>query len=295
MSLRDQLKGTGVALVTPFNEDSSVDYNSLQNLINFVINDGVQYVVTLGTTGETPTLTTQEKTEIINFTYEAVAGRVPVVVGVGSNSTAAVLKELETLPLEKAVAILSASPYYNKPSQEGIYQHYKAIAEATVKPILLYNVPGRTGSKIAPRTALRLANDFENINGYKEAGNDLEATLHLMRDKPQDFLVVSGDDHLTVAHIAIGMRGVISVAANSFPKDVSAMVQAAMDYDFTAARGLSNRLLQGFDLMFAENNPAGVKAILAEMGLIKNNLRLPLVPLSQQYVEEIKSYLPTLK
>jgi len=199
MSVRDKLKGTGVALITPFKKDGSVDYESLQGLINFVIDGGVQYIVTLGTTGETPTLTHEEKLEIIEHCFSTVASRVPVVIGIGGNDTKSILNDLEVFPLEKAIAILSTSPYYNKPSQEGIYKHYKAIATATTKPVILYNVPGRTGSNISASTTIRLANDFENICGIKEASGNIVQCLEILRDKPQEFLVVSGDDNLAMA------------------------------------------------------------------------------------------------
>lgn len=295
MSVRDQLKGTGVALATPFKEDRSVDFESLKKLVDFVIDGGVNYVVTLGTTGETPALSREEKLEIIDVTFSAVSERVPVVIGISGNSTNSVIKDIETFPLEKAVAILSASPYYNKPSQEGIYQHYKALASATAKPIILYNVPSRTGSNITAATTIRLANDIENINGIKEASGNMNQCMQILRDKPQDFLVVSGDDNLALAQIACGMRGVISVAANCFPKDFSAMVTAALQDDYTTARGLNNRLLRGYELLFSENSPAGVKAFLAELGVIQNYLRLPLVPLSETLAEQAKEYLDTLK
>jgi 4-hydroxy-tetrahydrodipicolinate synthase len=294
MSIRDNLKGTGVALITPFKKDGSVDFENLQRLINFVIDGGVEYVVTLGTTGETPTLTHQEKLEIIEHCFSSVASRVPVVIGIGGNDTKSILTDLETLPIEKAIAILSASPYYSKPSQEGIYQHYKTIAMATARPILLYNVPGRTGSNISSSTTLRLANEFENICGIKEASGDIVQCLEILRDKPQEFLVVSGDDNLAIAQIACGMRGVISVAANCFPKDFSNMINAALEDDFRTARSLNYKLLKGYELLFAENNPAGVKAFLTEMGLIENYLRLPLVPLSQDIHDKIKQYISTL-
>lgn len=295
MSLRDQLTGTGVALITPFNEDGSVDFVSLEKLIDFVIEGGVNYVVTLGTTGETPTISKEEKKEIIQQTFHFVAGRVPVVIGIGGNNTKEVIKEIESLPVEKAEAILSASPYYNKPSQEGIYQHYKAIASSTAKPIILYNVPGRTGSNIAASTTVRLANEIENINGIKEASGNMTQCMQILRDKPQEFLVVSGDDNLALAQISCGMRGVISVAANCFPKEFSEMVSHALKDDFDSARKINNILLQGYELLFAENNPAGVKAFCAELGVIKNYLRLPLVPLSQGLHQQVKAYLPTLK
>ena len=295
MSLRDLLKGTGVALVTPFNEDKSVDYKSLEKLVNFVIENGVDYVVTLGTTGETPTLSKEEQIEIVNHTFSTVSARVPVVIGIGGNNTASVIENMDAFPLEKAAAILSASPYYNKPSQEGIYQHYKAIASSTNKPIILYNVPGRTGSNISASTTIRLAKDFDNISGIKEASGNMNQCMQILRDKPQDFLVVSGDDNLTLAQIACGMRGVISVAANCFPKDFSTMVNAALEDDYTTARNLNNILLEGYDLLFAENNPAGVKAFLSELGIIKNQVRLPVVPLSEGIHKQVKAYLSTLK
>jgi 4-hydroxy-tetrahydrodipicolinate synthase len=295
MSVRDLLKGTGVALVTPFKKDGSVDFDSLQKLIDYVITEGVNYVVTLGTTGETPTLTREEKIEIVQFTYEKVSERVPVVVGIGGNDTRSVIKDLETYPLEKAIAVLSASPYYNKPSQEGIFQHYKEIAAASSKPILLYNVPGRTGSNITAETTIRLANEVDNIHGIKEASGNMNQCMQILRDKPQEFLVVSGDDNLALAQIACGMRGLISVAANCFAKDMSALVEAALQDDFTTARVLNNKLLMGYELLFAENNPAGVKAVLSEMGIIENYLRLPLVPLSHGLHNQIREYLPKLK
>jgi 4-hydroxy-tetrahydrodipicolinate synthase len=295
MSVRDLLKGTGVALVTPFKKDGSVDFESLQKLIDYVITEGVNYVVTLGTTGETPTLTREEKIEIVQFTYEKVSERVPVVVGIGGNDTRSVIKDLETYPLEKAIAVLSASPYYNKPSQEGIFQHYKEIAAASSKPILLYNVPGRTGSNITAETTIRLANEVDNIHGIKEASGNMNQCMQILRDKPQEFLVVSGDDNLALAQIACGMRGLISVAANCFAKDMSALVEAALQDDFTTARVLNNKLHMGYELLFAENNPAGVKAVLSEMGIIENYLRLPLVPLSPGIHNQIREYLPKLK
>jgi 4-hydroxy-tetrahydrodipicolinate synthase len=295
MSVRDLLKGTGVALVTPFKKDGSVDFDSLDKLIDYVITESVNYVVTLGTTGETPTLSREEKIEIVQFTYSKVSERVPVVVGIGGNDTRSIINDLETYPLEKAIAVLSASPYYNKPSQEGIFQHYKAIAGATSKPILLYNVPGRTGSNITAETTIRLANEVDNIHGIKEASGNMNQCMQILRDKPQEFLVVSGDDNLALAQIACGMRGVISVAANCFAKDLSAMVEAALQDDFTTARVLNNKLLMGYELLFAENNPAGVKAVLSEMGIIENYLRLPLVPLSAGIQKQIQEYLPKLK
>src|SRR5688572_25033335 len=262
--VREILRGTGVALVTPFKADKSVDYEALHRLITFVIEGGVQYLVTLGTTGETATLSREEKLEVVQATFEATADRVPIVIGIGGNNTQSVIKDFDAFPIDKATAILSVSPYYNKPSQEGIFQHYKAIASATPKPIIVYNVPGRTGSNITAETTVRLANEISNIAGIKEASGNMAQCMQILRDKPEEFMVVSGDDNLAMAQIACGMDGVISVAANCFPKDFSGMVTAALNNEFGTARSLNDRLLQGYDLLFAENNPAGVKAFLAE-------------------------------
>ena len=291
MNLRTQLMGTGVAIVTPFKSSMEVDFEALGKLIDFIIENGIEYIVTLGTTGETPTLDTEEKLDIINFTFEKVDGRVPVVVGIGGNNTKEVMENLQSYPLEKAAAILCASPYYNKPSQEGIFQHYKNLADASPKPIILYNVPGRTGSNINAATTLRLANEVKNIAGIKEASGNMIQCMHILRDRPDDFLVVSGDDHVTLPLIACGMDGVISVAANCFPKDFSNMVRYCLKDDFASARPLHNKCLEGNDLLFAENNPAGVKAFLYEMKIIENILRLPLVPLSEAVHQKVKAYL----
>jgi len=281
-------------LVTPFKANLDIDYDALGNVIDFVIKDGVEYVVTLGTTGETPTLGKEEKKDIIQFTYDKVKDRVPVVVGIGGNNTAEVIKEMEELPLEKAIAILSASPYYSKPSQEGLFQHYKALAEATSKPIMLYNVPGRTGRNLDAATIIRLATEVDNIAGIKEAGGDMAQCMQVLRDKPSDFLVVSGDDALALPQIACGMEGIISVAANSFPKAFSGMVRDCLKGDFKSAKVLNDKLIEGYELLFVENNPAGVKAALAELGLIGNYLRLPVVPVSRGLQEKIKKYVASL-
>ena len=291
MNVRSTLQGTGVAIVTPFKSTMKVDLDALGNVIDFIIGNGIDYIVTLGTTGETPTLDTEEKYDIINYTYEKVNGRVPVVVGIGGNNTKEVMENLQSFPLEKAMAVLSASPNYNKPSQEGIFQHYKNIADASPKPVILYNVPGRTGSNMASETTLRLANEVENICGIKEASGNMVQCMHILRDRPDHFLVVSGDDHLTLPLMACGMDGVISVAANCFPKDFSDMVKFCFKGDFASARPLHYKCLEGNDLLFAENNPAGAKAFLSELGLIENVLRLPLVPLSSGVHQKIKAYL----
>ncbi|HSU50741.1 MAG TPA: 4-hydroxy-tetrahydrodipicolinate synthase [Segetibacter sp.] len=295
MSLRDTLRGTGVALVTPFNEKQEVDFDAYGRLIDFVLHGGVEYLVVLGTTGETPTISKSEKTDILQYTYDKVGINVPIVVGIGGNNTNEVINDLETFPLHNATAILSASPYYNKPSQEGLFRHYKLISEASPKPLILYNVPGRTASNIAAETTIRLAAECSNVMGIKEASGNMIQCFHILKNRPSEFLVTSGDDHLALSLIAAGMDGVISVAANSFPKDFSEMVRLCLSNDFIAAKGLLFKMLEAFDLLFVENNPAGVKAMLAELGIIQNQLRLPLVPLSEPYHKKVIEYLDWLK
>ncbi len=290
MSLIKELTGTGVALITPFKDDYEIDFDALEKVIDFVIKGEVEYLVTLGTTGETPTLTTPEKIEIINFTFEKVKDRVPVVVGIGGNYTAELVNSLKSFPLAKAIAVLSSSPNYSKPSQEGIYMHYKTLAEASPKPIILYNVPGRTGSNINASTTLRLAG-VKNIAGIKEASGNMIQCMQIIKNKPENFLVVSGDDHLALPLVSCGTDGVISVAANSFPKDISEMIRLALAGNFAKAKILHYKCLEGMDLLFAENNPAGVKAFLAELGIIKNVLRLPLVTLSSELHQRVRNYL----
>lgn len=291
MNIREQLRGTGVAMVTPFKEDESVDFNALGKLIDFIIDNGVEYMVTLGTTGETPTLEKQEKLDIIEFTYEKVNGRIPVVVGIGGNNTKEVIEQVQSYPLGKATAILSACPYYNKPSQEGIFQHYKLIAEAAPKPIILYNVPGRTGRNMDAKTTLRLAHEVANVCGIKEAGNNISQCMQILRDRPADFLVVSGDDDLVLPELACGIDGVISVAANCYPKQFSEMVRAGLAFDFAKAKALNDTLIEAYNLLFAENNPAGVKGFLYEMGLLKNITRLPVTPLSSDVQQKVKRFM----
>ena len=293
MSLRDTLKGTGVALVTPFNQMQEVDFEALGRVIEFVLHNGAEYLVSLGTTGETPTLEKSEKIDIVNYTYEKAGNTVPVVVGIGGNNTHEILSDLETFPLQKAAAILSTSPYYNKPSQEGIFAHYKLISEAASKPVILYNIPSRTGSNITAETTIRLANECDNILGIKEAGGNMVQCMHILKNRPAEFLVTSGDDHLALPLIALGMDGVISVAANCFPKEYCEMIRKSLQNEFYTAKGLLYKLLPGFDLLFEENNPAGVKAFLTELGLIENYLRLPLVPLSENIHQKLKEYLKT--
>jgi len=285
-----KLRGTGVAVITPFDEEMNVDYNALGKLLDFIIDNKVEYIVTMGTTGETPVLSKEEKRDIISFTFDHVKSRVPIVVGVGGNDTRSVVSELQYFPLDQAFAILSASPYYNKPSQEGIFQHYKLLAENSPKPLILYNVPGRTGRNMEASTTLRLANEVDNITGIKEASGDMQQCMEILKDRPEGFLVVSGDDALALPQLACGMEGVISVAANAFPAEFSDMVRFSLENNFDQAREINNSLMEAYNLMFAENNPAGVKAFLSEQGIIKNFLRLPGVPLSGELHQKVKLY-----
>ena len=294
MSLKNTLSGTGAALITPFKRNFEVDFDALERLIENLIANGVEYLVSLGTTGETPTLSKTEMIDILDCTFDRVNQRVPVVVGIGGNNTAELLASLELFSLDKASAVLSSSPNYNKPSQEGIFQHYKKFSEACPKPVILYNVPGRTGSNITAETTLRLAYGCKNIVGIKEASGNMIQCMHILKDRPKDFLVVSGDDHLALPLIACGMDGVISVAANCFPKDFSDLIRMSLSLDFPAASKLQYKLLDGIDLLFAENNPAGVKCFLSEMGLIENVLRLPLVPLSSDHHQKVREFIKTL-
>ena len=291
MNLRNVLKGTGVAIVTPFKADFSVDYPALEKLIDFIIGNGVEYIVTLGTTGEAPVLSSEEKKAVILATYEQVNGRVPVVVGIGGNDTASIVKDLEAYPLDKAVAVLSTSPYYNKPSQEGLFQHYKALAAASPRPLILYNVPGRTSRNMTAATTIRLAKEVPNIAGIKEASGDMQQCMDILRQRPEGFLVVSGDDALALPQLACGMDGVISVAANAYPKEFSAMVRNCLQQEFPAAISINNSLMDAYDLMFSENNPAGVKAFLYEMGYLQNVTRLPVVPVNAALQQSIRTFL----
>lgn len=283
-------RGTGVALVTPFKEDQSIDFNALEKLINHVIEGGVDYLVALGTTAETPTLSEQEKKDILAFVLEKTAGRVPVVCGAGGNNTANVIHQLKTWNLDGVAGILSVAPYYNKPSQEGIYQHFKAIATATDKPVILYNVPGRTSSNILPETALRLAEEFSNIIAIKEASGNLAQCMELVAGKPDHFAILSGDDDLVLAQIAIGMEGVISVAANCYTSDFTQMVRNALDNRFAEARASHYKLLRGIRLLFAEGNPVGVKSALQHYGVCSNTVRLPLVSASANLADGLKEF-----
>ncbi len=270
-------KGLGIALVTPFNEDKSVDFKGLENLVNHCIDNNVDYLVVQGTTGESATLTKTEKKAVLDFVVKINKQRLPVVLGVGSNNTAEVVTALQTLDLTNVDGILSVCPYYNKPSQEGIYQHFKAVLSATDLPVILYNVPGRTVTNMLPQTVLRIARDFKNAVAVKEASGNLEQVMTLVHNKPEGFLVLSGDDALTLPHIACGGDGVISVVGNSFPKKFSNLVHTALQGDFDTARKEHYDLFETIQNLFADGNPAGVKHVLQDLNICKDYVRLPLV------------------
>lgn len=286
--------GVGVALVTPFNADKRIDFEALKNLVDFTIEGGVDFLVALGTTAETPTLSTEEKLAVLNCIIEHNNKRKPVVLGLGSNSTQDVLDGLKLYPMDQVDGILSVVPYYNKPSQEGLFQHFSAIATATDKPIILYNVPGRTVTNMLPETTIRLAKAHKNIVAIKEASGNMAQCMELVQQAPEGFAVLSGDDNLIVPQVAIGFKGVISVAANSFPRYFCKMVHDCLSGNFDAGRQLHYKLLKGIDLLFAEGNPCGVKYVLYKNGIIRNELRLPLIPASAKLASEFDAYLATL-
>jgi 4-hydroxy-tetrahydrodipicolinate synthase len=289
----NKFKGIGVAIVTPFKADKSVDYNALEKLVNHLIDGGIEYIVVQGTTGESVTLTKEEKKETLVFIQKVNNGRLPIVLGIGGNCTATVVDTLKTTDLTGVDAILSVSPYYNKPTQEGIYQHYKAVSEASTLPIILYNVPGRTSSNVLPATTLRLARDFKNIIAVKEASGNLEQCMAIIQNKPEGFLVISGDDAITLPFIASGGDGVISVIANAFPKGFSDMVRAALADDMVTARKLHYKYFEMIHYLFVEGNPAGVKAALKELNVTGDAVRLPLVNVSEEIHKKIKQLIAT--
>lgn len=289
-----EIQGAGVALVTPFNADGSVDFETLGNLIEFQIKEGMDYLVSLGTTGETATLSSEEKKKIWKFTAEKVNGRVPLVAGIGGNNTYEIVKAIESFDTNGYCAILSVSPYYNKPTQEGIYQHYKAIAEVSKLPIILYNVPGRTGSNMTAQTTLRLANEFDNIVAIKEASGNFAQFSEILRDKPTDFMLISGDDPATLPMMALGAVGIISVVGNAYPKYVSTLARQCASGSYIEARDIHNKLLYITDLCFTESNPCGVKYILEQLGFGKDYARLPLVPIGEVTQQKIKNEMKKL-
>ena len=285
------LIGTGVALITPFKPDLSVDHQALAAIVEFNITNGVDYLVISGTTGESATITAKEKKEITATIIEANKGRVPLVIGIGGNNTAAVIEELKSTDLSPFTAILSVAPYYSKPTQEGFYQHFKAIAEASTIPVILYNVPGRTAKNVEPSTVLRLANDFESIVAVKEAGNNRDQYLELIKHKPTDFLVISGDDDLVLGVTLAGGSGVISVIGQAFPKEFSKMIQLGLEGNAEDSRKLEARLMPIINLIFEENNPAGIKAVLKAKGYCKDAVRLPLVPATEALQAKITAFI----
>lgn len=288
------LKGMGVALITPFKHDKSIDFGALARLLEYQVKNGVDFLVVLGTTAETATLNAQEKDAVKRFVAERVAGRVPLVIGIGGNNTLALVEQLKSDDLSAYSAVLSVVPYYNKPSQEGIYQHYKAIAEASPLPIILYNVPGRTGVNMSAETTLRLAREFDNIIGIKEASGNFSQIDDIIKNKPEDFMVISGDDGITYPLITLGAVGVISVVGNAFPREFSRMVRLALDGDYPRALTIHHRFTELFSLLFVDGNPAGVKCLLHAMGYIENELRLPLVPTRITTYEKIRQVLERL-
>ena len=284
-----------MAIVTPFKNDSSIDFSALGRVVNHVINGGVNYIVVLGTTGESVTLSKDEKKAVICYIKEAIDNRVPLVVGIGGNNTQDVINQIRNSDLSGVDGILSVAPYYNKPNQRGLYAHFKAVATSSPLPVILYNVPGRTGSNITAETCIQLANDFENIVAVKEASGDLEQIMKIIQGKPENFLVISGNDMDTIPVCALGGSGVISVLANAFPAQFSELVSHSLKLNFKTAREIQFRFLEMIELAFADGNPAGVKAMLSIMNLCSNTLRLPLVPVSkpmftriQKAIEEIK-------
>ena len=278
----DKIIGTGVALVTPFNSDHSIDFDALKKLINYVIDGGVEYLVLLGTTAESATLSSSEKIQIVNYCKEINKNRIPIVLGIGGNNTSNVIKQIKMFDLDGIEAILSVCPYYNKPSQMGIYNHYAELAKNSPLPIILYNVPSRTSVNISSNTVLKLANDFKNIVAIKEASGDLEQIMRIIKDKPKDFLVISGDDPLTLPMIYMGGKGVISVLAQSHPKEFSKMVSNSLLGKIDLANKLHYELFQLYNPLFIEGNPVGIKACLETLGIIKSFVRLPLSEASKE-------------
>lgn len=282
--------GTGVALVTPFKKDFSVDTEALVRIVNFVIDGGVEYLVVLGTTGEPATLTNNEKELVIKTVVDANKGRLPLVLGVGGNNTAQVVEELKTRDFSDFSAILSVSPYYNKPTQEGIYQHFSAIANASPVPVILYNVPGRTASNVLPATVIRLANEFKNVIAIKEAAGDIVQAMKLIQQKPKDFLVISGDDMVTLPMVLAGGAGVISVIGEGFPREFSEMVRLGLQKRVDEAYALHYKIADCIDMIFEQGNPAGIKEVHKVLGLSENTVRLPLVPVNEDLANRISAF-----
>jgi 4-hydroxy-tetrahydrodipicolinate synthase len=290
-----RFKGTGVAIVTPFRNDSSIDFSALGRVINHVIKGGVNYIVAMGTTGETPTLTKEEKKALVSYVTETIENRVPLVIGIGGNNTQEIINFIRELDLTGVDGILSVAPYYNKPGQRGIFQHFKAIATCSPLPVIIYNVPGRTCSNITSDTCLELAHECENIVAVKEASGDMAQIMRIIKGKPENFLVISGDDMMTIPIIAAGGSGVVSVLANAYPAECSELVNHALKNNFKTAREIQFRFLESIELLFTEGNPSGIKAFLTLMNLCQNNLRLPLVPVSKTIFSRIQKAAEELK
>lgn len=290
-----QLKGMGVALVTPLKSDKTIDFEALSNIIEYVISGKADFIVVLGTTGETPVLFPEEKEEIRRFVVDRVAGRLPLVLGVGGNNTRAVCNELETLNLENYRAILSVVPFYNKPSQEGLFQHYREVAKASPLPVILYNVPGRTGVNMTAATTLRIASEIDNVIGVKEASGNFIQIEEIIKNKPDSFNVISGDDAITYPLMTLGATGVISVIGNAFPLEFRRMVRLCLEGRYHDALPIHFRFTELFNLLFVDGNPAGVKCALNALGLCENELRLPLVPTRMSTNEKIHRLIASLK
>lgn len=284
------LIGTGVALVTPFKKDFSVDVDALRAIVNFQIDNGIDYLVVLGTTAESATLSKEEKELVIQTVVQTNKGRLPLVLGVGGNNTQEVVAELKSRDFSDFVAVLSVSPYYNKPTQEGIYQHFKAVAEASPVPVILYNVPGRTASNMLPSTVIRLAKDFKNIVAIKEAAGDIVQAMKLIQQAPKDFLVISGDDMVTLPMILAGGAGVISVIAEGFPKQFSEMVHLGLNKRVEEAYKLHYLMMDAIDMIFEQGNPAGIKEVFKALGLAENTVRLPLVNVDENLANRLKDF-----
>jgi 4-hydroxy-tetrahydrodipicolinate synthase len=295
MSLRDQFRGTGIAIVTAFNEDGSIDWKAMSKLINFWIENKIEYLVVLGTTGESATIHGDEKQQLFSFVNAETKGRIPLVAGLGGNDTHEVIESFKRFDLTGYSAILSVSPAYNKPNQEGIFQHYKALNAVTPLPIIMYNVPSRTGANVTAETQVRIAKECSNIFATKEASGNFEQINLILKHKPADFMVISGDDPITLPMIACGAEGLISVVANAYPKDYSDMVRLCLDGHFNKAVPLHLKYLEIIQSMFAEGSPAGVKAFLSEMGLCKNTMRLPVWPVSQTHMQNIRQLMTAAK
>jgi 4-hydroxy-tetrahydrodipicolinate synthase len=289
--MNNKFVGTGVALITPFNEDLSVDHKALEAIVTYNIENGTDYLVISGTTGESVTITAAEKKAITNTIIKANNGRLPLVIGIGGNNTAQVVEEIKNTDLSDMDAILSVSPYYSKPTQEGLYQHFKAVAEVSPIPIILYNVPGRTAKDMSPETTLRLAKDFKNIIAVKEAGNNVHQYLQLLKNKPEDFLVLSGDDDLALGVVLAGGAGVISVLGQALPKDFTKMINLGLEGKAKEAYALHFKLMDMTALIFAENNPAGIKAVFQALKMCNANVRLPLVEATEELKQKIEEAL----